>query len=386
MILTLEQIMNEIKAGDICAISLDTSIIDAQQRSLEYGLLKRMQQFAGGSVKVVLTDVVMQETEAHLRKDAADAQASVKKALKDVGQAWQVPIATRDEVTALLYGTDSAESIVRKRLDSFIAATGAIVPKAEDHVAVGELVGCYFAHSPPFADKESKKHEFPDALALLTLESWAAQNDTHVLVVTKDSDWKIYCEGSARLVAIDDLAEALGCFQREAAIYKCRQLSQQLLAGDPFGIRNAVDAAISNQSWKIEFIPEADSQFYFDEDGVEAEFELIGFQNIGGEQIFEPVEYGADYLVAQLMVDTSVDVTGYFSFSHWDGIDKEYMSMGAGSSKTTEDLVIEVLVTFSGQIPDQIEIDEIEVLAKREHVSFGEIEPAWMSDPDNYGD
>lgn len=386
MIRTLKQIQDEIEAGTICAISLDTSIFDAQQRSLEYGLLKRLHQFAGSPVQVVMTDVVIQEIEVHLRKDASEAQASVKNAFKQVGQAWQTSVTQRDSAKILLFGTDSAETIAKKRVDAFIAATGAVIAKAKDHVEVGDLVDRYFAPLPPFANKETKKHEFPDALALLTLESWATEKDTHILVVTRDGDWKTYCAGSARLVAIDDLAEALGCFQRQAAIHKCLQLSQQLLANDPVGIRNAVEAAISNQSWKIEFIPEADSQFNFDVDDVEAEFQLVDFQHITDGRVFEPIEYGDDYLVVQLIVYVSVDITGYFSFEKFDSVDRDYMSMGSGSATQTEDVEIEVLVTFGGQIPNQAEINEIEVLAKREHISFGEIEPDWMSDPDNYDD
>lgn len=386
MILTLAEIIDEVKTGKFRAISLDTSIIDAQQRSLEYGLLKRLQQFSGSSVQVVMTDIVIQETESHLRKDASEAQSSAKKAFKEVGQAWQTSVAQRDSAKALLFGTDTVETIAKKRVDGFIAATGAVIAKAKDHVEVGDLVDRYFAPLPPFADKETKKHEFPDALALLTLESWATENDTYILVVTRDGDWKTYCASSARLVAIDDLADALGCFQREAAIYKCRQLSQQLLVDDPFGIRKAVEGAIDNQGWKIEFIPEADSQFYYDVDDVEAEFQLVDFQYASDGRVFEPIEYGDDYLVAQLIVYASVDITGYFSFEKFDSIDRDYMSMGSGSATLTEDVEIEVLVTFGGQIPNQAEIDEIEVLAKREHISFGEIEPDWMNDPDNYDD
>lgn len=386
MILKLKQIQDEIDAGIISAISLDTSIIDAQQRSLEYGLLKRLHQFSGSPVQIVITDVVIQETEAHLRKDASEAQAKVKNAFKEVGQSWQTSVAQRDSANTLLFGTDSAETIAKKRIESFIAATSAVIAKAADHVKVGDLVDRYFAPLPPFADKETKKHEFPDAIALLTLESWATENNTHILVITRDGDWKTYCAGSARLVAIDDLAEALGCFQRHAAIHKCLQLSQQLLANDPMGIRNAVEAAISNQSWKIEFIPEADSQFNFDVDDVEAEFQLADFQPVADGQVFEPIEYGDDYLVVRLIVYASVDITGYFSFEKYDSYDRDYMPMGSGSATQTEDVEIEVLVTFGGQIPNQAEIDEIEVLAKREHISFGEIEPDWMNDHDNYDD
>ncbi len=299
-------------------------------------------------------------------------------------QAWQVPGTTQDEIASQLFGSDSVESISRKRLDSFAVGIGAVIAEAGDHVAVRDLIERYFAHDAPFGDKETKKNEFPDALAVLTLESWAVKNDAYVLVVTKDSDWKAYCATSARLIGVDDLATALGCFQREAADYDCRQLLQQFLAGDPLGIEKAVGVAINEQGWKIEFIPVADSQFYFEEDVTETEFELIAVQGVGCDEAFDPVEYADDYIVVRILVDALAHITCTFTFDMWDGIDKEYMSMGSGSATATEQVGIEVLVTFAGRVPDRARIEEIEVLSKREHVSFGEIEPDWMSNPDNF--
>jgi hypothetical protein len=44
--------------------------------------------------------------------------------------------------------------------------------------------------------KERKKSEFPDALALLSLERWATQNKSLVLLVSADGDWKKLVEQS----------------------------------------------------------------------------------------------------------------------------------------------------------------------------------------------
>ncbi|MCR4470036.1 hypothetical protein [Burkholderia sp. SCN-KJ] len=46
----------------------------------------------------------------------------------------------------------------------------------------------------------SRSHEFPDAVALLALEHWAAEHDTAVLVVSTDSDWQRFCSAHPRLL------------------------------------------------------------------------------------------------------------------------------------------------------------------------------------------
>lgn len=383
MLLSIEQIAKEISDKNITAISLDTSIVDAQQRSLEYGLLKRLNQFRGSSIEVVLSDVVIHEIEEHLNKDATEALSSLKKALKLLGNAWQVFVTDRNLASSVLLKGDSPKTVAQRRVNNFIAATGAAVLKAEHFVNVGQLVNQYFLHSPPFSNNETKKHEFPDAFALLTLEAWAEQKNTLVLVVTKDGDWRAYCESSSRLVAIDDLAEALSCFQREISISKCKYLSQQLLAEDPLGIKSKVEEAINDQSSKIEFVPEADSQFYYEVDGIEAEFQISDFIETDDQLILEPVEEGENYLVVRIMLAVVADVTCDFSFAKWDSIDKEYFPMGTATVSTTEDSKLEVLLTIIENEPNRYEIGEIEVIGSREHIEFGEIEPDWMNEPDN---
>jgi len=45
-------------------------------------------------------------------------------------------------------------------------------------------------------------------------------------------------------------------------------------------------------------------------------------------------------------------------------------------------LDVDILVTFRGELPDNVDIDDVEVIEKREHAFFGEIEPDWMSNPE----
>lgn len=382
MLLSIEQIAKEVSDGKITAISLDTSIIDAQQRNLEYGLLKRLHQFKGSSIEVVLSDVVVHEIEEHLHKDVTEAQSGLNKALRLLGNAWQVSVADRDLAISVLLNGDLPESVVQRRVNDFIVATGATVLQAEHYVNVGQLINQYLVHSPPFSNKETKKHEFPDAFALLTLEAWAAQNGALVLVVTKDGDWKAYCNSSARLIAIDDLAEALTCFQREISISKCKKLSRQLLADDPLHIRSKVEEAINDQSSKIEIVPEADSQFFYEVDDVESEFEISDFIEVDDHLILEPVEEGDNFLVVRMKLNAVAEVTCNFSFAKWDSIDKEYFPMGSATVTATEDCEVEVLMTIVENEANQYVIGEIEVIGSREHIVFGEIEPDWMSDPE----
>jgi len=151
MKMELDDIKRAISDGDITAISIDTSIVDGQQRWLEYGLLKRLRQFKSSSVDVVLPEVVVNEMRAHLLRDAIEAQSVLKKAMKLAKKSWRVSEADIKSVTDIIHGTDSPEAVAQRRVDDFIANIGALILKADGRVEVQELVDRYFGHIAPFA-------------------------------------------------------------------------------------------------------------------------------------------------------------------------------------------------------------------------------------------
>ena len=63
--------------------------------------------------------------------------------------------------------------------------------------------------SPPFEEPDKKKHEFPDAIALLSLEEWAEVNKTRILAVSCDRGWAAFAAESEWIVVDSDLASAL---------------------------------------------------------------------------------------------------------------------------------------------------------------------------------
>ena len=225
--------------------------------------------------------------------------------------------------------------------------------------------------------------QFPDAMAVLALESWAKQQETSILVISTDGDWKSYCEESTRLLFIDDLGEALGLFQRQTAQYACDILSEQLRCGDRTGLIKIIEDAIYDQESKFDFDPEASSFFCLDWDWPEFSLDYLGVHGIDDEgPIFEPIEFGDDYLVALVRAGVNAEVSCDFSFSIYDSIDKDYVPMGSNSISTNIEFVAEVLITFKGPMPNCQEVGEVEVVNQRIDVEFGDIEPDWRDDRD----
>lgn len=384
MKLNVEDIKKAVKDKEITAISLDTSIIDRLGRRLDQGLLKRMRQFRGTRVAVVFSDVVVREVVSHIRADVEGAHADFNRALKDLEDSIQLTKKAIKEASALLIDGRTPQAIAEQRWADFARKIQLTLVRASKRTSIQDVLDRYFESRLPFRDKGGKKNEFPDAFALLSLEQWAAEKKTRLLVLSHDEDWKDFCSQSERLDILEDLGDALACFQDEHVLYLCRELGVLLRKGDKVGIIPAIKTAIEHQDEKIEIHVESDSQFSVEEDSVDHSIEFLEIDKDELLPAFEAVEYRNSKLVALVRVQVKLKINVQFSFAKWDSIDREYLPMGTREVVTEEDEIIEVLVTFSGEIDRKPVVEQVELLPKTVHLSFYDLEPDWMSDPSSY--
>ena len=166
-----EEITQKIIAGEITALTLDTSSFgNPSEMSLEYGTPSKLTQFKDTEILLLLTDIVSRELIDHMRKTASDAQSDLKKALKQVANGWVLAREIREGVLNTLFNGIAPEAFATSRYEKFIEQTGAQKIDAHEHVDTKELMERYFDNKPPFSStKENKKFEFPDAFALIDL-------------------------------------------------------------------------------------------------------------------------------------------------------------------------------------------------------------------------
>ncbi len=242
----------------------------------------------------------------------------------------------------------------------------------------------YEQGEPPFAATGDKKHEFPDAVALSTLEGWAEAKNTRILAVAQDKDWQQYGAQSGRVVVVDDLADALAAMQRLAAVADPSiRLAAQFAAGDAIGLRRAVLEAARYQVDQFRFDVEADSQFSVEEEDVETFVDDISLDipDATGTTL-DTVSHSDGQAVIRVCGTAIISVNVSFSFQKWDGIDREYMDMG--STKLSETAEVEFAALVTVDTDEGLAIDDVEILGATHGLYFNDIEPDWMSDPDNY--
>lgn len=382
-VVTIEELKQAVVGGRVGAISIDTSAVERYQYGFESGVLAAMSQFSRAETSHLVPDIVLHEMRSHLTAQADLIRAQVKNALKPLGNSWGVDKGQRTEALRVLFGEQSGSTRTEERLQEFLDGSSATVLTCADFFGLPELISRFVETRPPFGNKENKKYEFPDAIALLALEGWAAKNDTTVVAVSGDVDWKRFCADSVRVYYVDDLAHALSAFQADAD--DAAALFQLMLEEAKIdGLDGIILDAIGTQSDKISIDFEATASWYY-----EAELNQIEVSSDTplAEQIkvFDVLEYEDNTLVLQTTLE--IDVTAQFiaSFQHWDSIDREYIGIGSTTLEQTEKLELDLVITVLFE-NGSATIDSVELLPASTGMDFGEIEPDWRSGADDEAD
>jgi len=321
----------------------------------------------------------------HLVKKTSEVRGQVKKALRASKLHLTLDGDKIDEAEKLLIPIKDDKEVAKARLEIFINNTGTEIIPASGHVELDELIKKYFQSQPPFSESGKKKNEFPDAIALMSLESWAKDNETKILAVSDDGDWEAFAKESEYIDVYKDLAAAISVFQpHNAAIDFCMKLSGDLPAGKPEDLYNVIEQYLSEAVSEIDASSEASSDFFWEPDLVEFIFESFEFVvNEEGQTLMQPVQAQDESIVVEAKVIVNATASSTFSLSVHDSIDKDYVSIGSASASTEVKFEAEILFTIEGDFinnPDEVEITEFELLSHPDTIDFGNIEPDWWGE------
>jgi len=371
--LTEAAIRMQVASGEISLLSLDTCIFDRYRHGLNLGLLARLSQFAGTEVQVTLSDIVVREVRQHMSADAEDARSKVVSSVRRFGKYWGVSSEDGEAAIAPLIRDRTAGQVVEVCLDAFQRDAAAIVVGTAPRVRIQDLVERYFEVRVPFENKKDKRHEFPDAMALLALENYAEEQDKRMLLVSTDGGWKRFAQESPHLVCVSDLSTALSFFQALPLVVSAR-LAERLRAGDLPELDEEIERALSSFAEGMELYIEASSSYFFEEDLPETEILDVRYED---DPLFVPVEQDDDVYVLELTVWADARVTCSFSFSMKDWIDKDYVSVGSNTVMTEIEMPFSLTVTIEGDPDGEFQVTDVEIIQWESHVDFGEVEPDW---------
>jgi len=363
-----------IKDGEIKAISLDTNVFHRHAYDLENSLLGSLGQFIGTSIKYLISDIVLNEVKAHITEECLDASRLLKRATKALRISWIVEENHITQSKKLLTNGKSANDIASQRLTSYQEKTQFSVVEGDDNISVKTLIASYFSTSAPFEQKKDKKNEFPDAIALMTLESWAKAEGTIVLLVSNDNGWKQYCEKSSHLLCLDELAMALGLFHVED-IDLSFMFSKLMGEERSSSVKKAIerDLTLLINEWELD--PDASSNYSFEAWITYQNVESLSFGTDGGVISSELVDaLGGEYVFSAKAYG-QIQVNCEFTFEVRDSIDRDYINVGSYTLENEFYFELDFLVTLSDKNIEQADVYNVAIDQFYCGIDFGDVNP-----------
>ncbi|MEI7143189.1 PIN domain-containing protein [Pectobacterium brasiliense] len=371
---------------DYGAICIDNSSLKSLGYKFEEGLLFQLRQFKNSSIKLIQPDVIHKEIIKHLSNPIRELDKNLDKIIKDLNRLAGADIDRVTSIVSELREFTNAESITRNRVSKFYEEVNGEVLKCSEHLDVNLLLDMYFDIEAPFEDNREKRKEFPDAIALLSLDSWAVKQGFKVIIVSNDNGWVNYADASENLVCFKELPDALAEIQPHAEAQKIIKIlmdSDFILDSNNLidGVSELIGAEVNGADpWKLSI--DATSEQYYEYDDVTVEYTScdVLVKKESKDTPIRIIKINSSEIVLSLTIKIFCNVSASFNFSVRDGIDKDYFSAGSTAETVSTDFITEAILTISGDFSAGVEglnVDSVELQDFLSSVNFGYIEPSY---------
>lgn len=370
------------------AFTIDTNKAIEGGLNLEAGLLGQLTQFKEGQIDLILSEIVVREIHKHLLDQVRKAKDSMSSVAARLRSSQLVEGDAAVQLKALVDAIPDPKKVANGRLTRYIDATGAeIIPVGLAPIDV--VVGSYFSASPPFEPSGSKKAEFPDAIALHSIEEWAKKHNKKVLAVSEDGGWRAFGEKSDYIDVEPDFAKALEIVQKHAdaaekAVAAWLAALEEGKLGDAFA---EVEQGLRQSLSEWQFYGEGSGAYHLELDSVELSLGTFAINKFDDAYDITIVRIGSSQIVARIGVTFFASARAEFSLAAWDSVDKEYIGMGSQSAEQELEFDGAFLLTLTGELADgveSLEVGDIEVVDAIGAVDFGEVEMDYYDDEDDY--
>lgn len=369
-ILTDDEIKRAITTGQVVGVTLDANVFSRRSDDLSAKVLLSLDQLQQKGVAFWLSEVVRGELKSHV-KDSADAtRAQLVLAINKYRRRWKgVDLVDPPEA--------SGDELAEAQVMDFLTNTHAIVIDLNREKLAGEVFKRYFDNAPPFGHKADKKHEFPDAFALLSIDAKAEEEGRKVICVGHDLGWKAYCDASDKLVYTENLDLVLSSFH-EAEQGAANDVVARLRARNAHNLANELNEAIQLALDGTSFYADADCPVNWEEEHVQP-----SIQDLRAETFSEPLVVTAD--ADSITFTTSVVATVEFESEFHFGVhDKEApVSFGSRSFTTEQEIKAELTITVERDLEPEPNTLESEASVKSTTIDFGYLDPFEDEDPNH---
>ncbi len=202
-------------------ITIDTNIFDSTTYDLtEDSTLRLLQGYVKDKkIKVVLSDIVVREVMAHLKRQATGMMSAIKNCRKDYLKNIKKELWLDAGAEEYIY-IPKADEFANKMIDIFnqyLKDIDAEIIETAD-VNIQEIIDDYFRFEAPFENNERKRKEFPDAFIAGQLRSSFPELDS-LVIISDDDGFKKACNKNGKYVCFRSLGDLYNAINKDSALY-----------------------------------------------------------------------------------------------------------------------------------------------------------------------
>lgn len=306
-------------------ITLDTNYFESTKYDLtEDSTLRLLQGYVKDEkIKVVLSDIVVREVEAHFKRYVKGMMEAIKASRKEYLEKIRKELwleAGADNYIYVPKGDDYADKMM-ERFRQYLKDIDAEIIETEA-VNIQEILDDYFSFEAPFENTEKKRKEFPDAFIASQIRASFPELDS-LVIISNDTGFKKACNKNGEYVCFKSLGDLYNAISKENALYNKIIETLKLKEAE-------IDEIVKKEIEDSENII-VDGQTY-DRKGVVygheySETYLESIKNMTHHlHIVEDIE--GDEAIVTLVGHCNIDMDCYYEDydnAPWDGEKKEYV-------------------------------------------------------------
>lgn len=294
-------------------VFVDTSIYEQKNFQFNtYALANLSKYIDSGAAYLLITSSTVGEVQAHLKEKVEKAAAELKKVAKEAMILRNLP-GTPWHGIFTKFDKDEVYKKLNSDFQAFINRDNVELIRPDD-VSIDSLLERYFAKLPPFAEGKKRK-EFPDAIALESINNISQKRGWHVYVISADGDMEKYCADKDNLVHLNDIDEFVELLLRnDAAFEEPVKLADEVYEG----LQKSIIEQIRERLDDAEFYPDD----YSDGEVVDREIHDV---EIEGRKLIQASPDGAQFEIEALVSLTLVQSYADYERSCFDKEDQAYV-------------------------------------------------------------
>lgn len=203
------------------AVTIDTNIFDAAKYDLsEKSTLSLLVDFVKrGKVKVVLSNIVIEEAKCHLAEQTKKVLSISRNLRTDILKESTEHLVKYLGLDRLLV-IDNKDALVKKSIelfDDYIKSINAEILESE-LINLDSIIKDYFQIKPPFQSGEKKRKEFPDAFIACQIRERFGE-DEQVAIVSNDRGFNSACKVAPNHFFFESLGQLYDTINKDEVMY-----------------------------------------------------------------------------------------------------------------------------------------------------------------------